>query len=213
MKRLMLLMSVLIFGSFLYAADKVRLETLLPDVYLITDANYDNLNGNKFCSLHCGNVRWIMRASSELKSSKGKNYGAYNVDDWSFKTAWVEGNKGTGKGEYLTFFFPRTTFFARDLKPVNWDGFSVVNGDMRDEVSYNNNARVKTFRVYLNGQPLFDAYLEDEMSIQTFSFAQSVMLEPDDVIKAEIREVYPGAKFKDAAVSQFMLLGAHSHDK
>ncbi|HNZ28543.1 MAG TPA: hypothetical protein PKJ42_00990 [Candidatus Goldiibacteriota bacterium] len=209
MKRLMLLLSVLIFGSFLYAADKVQLETLLPDVYLITDANYDNLNGNKACSLHCGHVHWLMRASSELKSSSGKNYGPKNVDDWSFKTAWVEGNKNSGKGEYLTFIFPRTTFFARDLKPLNWDGFSVVNGDMRDKNAWNNNGRVKTFRVYLNGQPLFEAYLEDEMAIQTFSFAQSVMLNPDDVIEAEIVDVYPGAKFKDTAVSEFMLLGAH----
>ncbi|MDR2840573.1 MAG: hypothetical protein LBV75_04835, partial [Paludibacter sp.] len=64
------------------------------------------------CSWYCGGGPDSVYASSILYSAK-KVYAAHNAHDLSYETAWVEGVKGDGIGEYLLYHFepasPRIT--------------------------------------------------------------------------------------------------------
>jgi hypothetical protein len=139
-------------------------------------------------------------------SSAKKGHEARNADDWSFKSSWI--SEKNGKGEYLLFKFPRVAFFNRDLEPAKWTGFMIVNGAAKNAGTFKEYSRAKKVKLYLNDAELGEIDLEDSISLQSFAFETPVVLNADDVIKAEVTEVYPGSS-SSVAITQFMLNGAH----
>ena len=86
-------------------------EALLEKYDEVFEDIWDILGGG--CSWYCGGGSKEVTASSYLKSQSSNNYEPKNAHDLNYKSAWVEGVPGYGKGEYLMYTFegksPRIT--------------------------------------------------------------------------------------------------------
>ena len=171
------------------------------------------------CSWYCGGGPDSVSASSFLKSTNTAiNYLPQNAHDFSFKTAWVEGVKGYGIGEYLTYHFrqtaPRITHII------------IANGYVKSEKAYRENSRVKKLKVYVDNKPLAILNLEDIRREQIFEFKlkpigneppapdanwEELGKLPKWTIKFEILEVYAGEKYDEVAISEIYFDGIDVH--
>lgn len=131
-------------------------------------------------------------ASSHLKSGKAASltYGPDNVRDGEDSTAWCEGAKGTGRGEWLAFDF-RTPVTARAL--------TLVAGYNKSPETWRNNARLKRVRLHFSDGTRQDANLRDTASPQALLLEAKGTLES---VKLEVLAVYPGRRHEDACVSE-----------
>jgi len=146
-------------------------------------------------SMMCeGPLAEIVKASTVLAPQGKLNYSEKNICDDDPTTAWVEGNSDYGIGEYIEF--------------NNWsimgDGeISILNGYQSTKSSWENNSRVKSFMVSLNGVNYFIVDLADVMGVQTFKLSDAFLEEFSEggKLRFTIIEVYPGIKWKDTAIS------------
>jgi len=151
-------------------------------------------------------------ASSTLNSQGDNRYGADNLGDIDPRTAWVEGEPGYGIG--VSLFFP---FFSH-LPP----NFVILNGYQKSIKAWNDNSRVKKFKIYLDDIPLCYLVLEDRMGKQSFelpSYDDKIFkyylkgIEGQyqqidgETLKFEIIEVYKGKKWSDVAISEIYTFG------
>jgi hypothetical protein len=182
----------------------VRAEATAPDKYfdwlpLKPQPNRDSPDGWLLGT--CTEVPQPIWASSSL-ASQGKNYyGPENLTDDDPTTAWVEGRPDHGIGESFTVSFP-----------FGYPTWQVLNGYQKNRTVWEDNSRVKKFKVVVNGQPAFYILLEDKMGPQEIKVYQ--LLAPfqaqndgQTMVKFIIEEVYPGRKYKDTAISAFYLTG------
>lgn len=166
------------------------------------------------CSWYCGGGQDSLSSSSALPPYKGNDYKANNAHDLSYKTAWVEGVKGHGVGEYLDYHIkaknPRITEII------------VVNGYVKNETAWRNNSRVKKLKVYVDDKPYAILHLKDSRSEQhfkvpplgtnrdKFTFDQMKKM-PDWKMRFEILEVYPGDKYDDTVITEIYFDGIDVH--
>ena len=157
------------------------------------------------CSWYCGGGNYAVKASSSLPGTKGFNYAAREANDLNYKTAWVEGRKDEGIGEYLDYYFknrsPRITSVI------------ISNGYIKTDEAWSNNNRVKKLKMYVNGQPFAMLNLEDSRSDQVFETG-IVEHNPDGtdlVLRFEIVEVYKGSKYNDTAITEIYFDGIDVH--
>ena len=152
------------------------------------------------CSEDCDISQMIdfsIEASSEHTEQAGNNYSVENLTDGDPETAWIEGVYGYGHGEVITVSTSGKFII---------EGFAVRNGYCKPGGAWWENARVRKFIVYLNDAPLMVAELEDTMDMQVIMFPDQLFLDPDDNLTFEILEIYPGATYRDAAVSELSLI-------
>jgi hypothetical protein len=154
-------------------------------------------------------------ASSTLQNKSDEKYDVSNLDDFDVHTAWIEGKPDYGVGESVTFHFTKELWESDDSHPdmhgrdkVNFNGFYLLDGYTKSEALWREYSRVKRLRVYQNNTPIFDIALADSMEVQ-FVTCSVVWLKPNDKIKVEIMEVYPGEKYKDTAITELTPEGAH----
>ena len=140
-----------------------------------------------------------IEASSELAGQAGNEYSTDNLTDGDPETAWVEGVYGYGHGEVITV--------STNGKFIV-EGFVVRNGYCKPGGAWLENARIRKFFICLNDIPLMVAELEDTMGMQIIRFPGNLSLDPDDNLTFEILEIYPGAMYQDAAVSELSLIAA-----
>ena len=195
------IMAFLMISSPLGAAPKV--EVIMADPGEPPKEN----DISTYCSLGCA-MGWQTKASSHLKPQGRNRYDARNIDDGLVNTAWIEGVKGYGIGEVITFTFTRKNFKEAHLEKINFNGFFVINGYCKDKKTWKENSRVKKIRIEHNDKPRCEAILHDSMNVQRISLS-TVWLRPGDTIKVTILAVYPGEKYQDTAISELMPLGAH----
>ena len=148
-------------------------------------------------------------ASSSLSSQGTNTYEAINAHDLNYENAWVEGAKGYGIGEYLTYHFKAASPRVTDI--------IIVNGYVKSVSAYRNNSRVKKLRVYLNDLPLAVLNLEDRIANQVFKLDpigtsdrsdwDAMEKLPDWKLKFEILEVYKGTKYDDVVISEIYFDG------
>ncbi len=152
-------------------------------------AEAEKNDGPEFFYNGCEQGVTPLRASSTLAGQGAKSYGVKNLYDFNPMTAWVEGKEDYGIGESFE---------------IKGEGVNhIYNGYQSSPKTWADNSRVKIFKVYKNNVPLCFLELKDEMGQQYFEL-------PDhntDQVKAntykfEIVEVYPGAKWKDVAISE-----------
>ena len=142
-------------------------------------------------------------ASSVLSPSGKANYEAANL--FSDNGAWCEGVEGNGIGESVSIEFPGKGYYG-PYTVVNT--LTILNGYSRSRQLWNDNGRVKTLKLYVDNIPY--AYLEllDTLEYQTFDlgrvFSRSGV---NFILKFEIIDVYPGAKYDDVALSEFEFNG------
>lgn len=133
--------------------------------------------------------------SSTLGNQGNSSYSADNIFDWDPQTAWVEGKSDYGIGE----------FFEVNL-PFGGSSVTIFNGYQKSYESWFNNSRVKKMKVYVDGVALCYVKLKDLMGYQTFNLPNDYMVNYTNY-RFEIVEVYPGAKWKDVAISEICNLG------
>lgn len=165
------------------------------------------------CSWYCGGGPKEVTASSSLPAQGDNSYSGRNAHDLSYKTAWVEGVKGEGVGEFLLYKFsaesPRVTTII------------VVNGYVKSLDAWKNNGRVKKLKMYVNNAPYAILHLEDLPAAQTFDVEpigennranyEAMKAKPDWKLKFEIMEVYYGAKYDDVAITEIYFSGLDVH--
>ncbi len=163
------------------------------------------------CSWYCGGGPREVTASSNLAPTGDLTYDGSNAHDNSYKTAWVEGVKGYGIGEYLTYTFAGNSPRVTDV--------IVVNGYVKSAKAWKNNSRVKTLKMYIDGKPYALLELKDIMGEQSFHFPpigndpnqEQEEDVPDRTLKFEIVDVYKGDKYDDTAISEIYFDGIDVH--
>lgn len=166
------------------------------------------------CSWYCGAGGYIVKTSSELPSNGKIDYKSENLTDFSYKTAWVEGKKGYGIGEFITFSFspthPRVTTII------------FANGYVKSKKAWRDNSRVHKLKMYVNNEPFVVIDLKDIYAKQIVKLEKplgnSDRQDFDKLenkanwdIKFEILSVYKGKKYKDTAISEIYFDGLDVH--
>ncbi len=158
-----------------------------------------NLWINNICSFPMD----FLKASSTLSSQGTKNYGTKNLSDDDPRTAWVEGKKDEGLNEYLEIKTTENSMFTNTLV--------IYNGYQSTITNFKNNSRVKKLGISLDGKTEYQIQLLDIMGGQTIAFPDSINEALNDgnkhSLKLIILEVYPGAKWKDTAISEIYFQG------
>jgi hypothetical protein len=154
-----------------------------------------------------------VRASSALTPQGDFTYHAKNAADFSYETAWAEGAKGAGIGEYLEYQFAPESARLEEIK--------IANGYVKSEKAWTENARVKKLKLYYNGKPYAILNLKNERSEQVFKvqpFGYQYYSLADDkkptkpwTLRFEILEVYPGTRYTDTAISEIHFMGYDEH--
>jgi len=181
------------------ASEQKELNILLEKYGEVVENAWDIIDGG--CSWYCGGGNYKIKASSSL----GDSYKAEFANDLSYKTAWVEGKKDEGTGEYLEYYFkndsPRITEII------------ISNGYMKSEETWKNNNRVKKLKLYVNGVPFGILNLKDSRTDQYFEVGTLGHNKngTDLVLKFEILEVYKGSKYNDTAITEIYFDGIDVH--
>lgn len=158
------------------------------------------------CSWYCGGWVDSLSASSHHRPQGNFTYDAENAHDFNHESVWA--SQGNGVGECLTFTFagncPRITSVA------------ILSGHVKTAQAWRNNSRVKLLLLYYNDKPYRLLELEDSRSLQYFDvdtlgygpFQESA---PKWTLKFEIKEVYPGEKYDDCVIADFIFGGIDVH--
>jgi hypothetical protein len=125
--------------------------------------------------------------SSTLAPQSGRTYSKSNLGDSNPMTAWVEGSS-IDSGQYF------------EVSAVNIN--VIYNGYQATVNTFRNNARVKKFKVYMDGKPLCYLVLEDKMDGQGFQLPFEWEFEKYHSFRFEIVEIYPGEKWNDVGISE-----------
>jgi len=168
------------------------------------------------CSWYCG-AMYEIQVSSSLESMGNNNYSKDNLWDDDARTAWVEGVKGYGIGEYIEFIFP---YYAARATSC-----SIANGYNKNEKTWNNNSRVKTLNIYEDDKLIAIVNLKDTRNLQSFELPHPIPNRRDDEsrpsfgeenekqisLKFVIIEAYKGDKYDDTAISELIFDGIDVH--
>ena len=147
-------------------------------------------------------------ATSRLAPQGNNNYNEKNLYDYNDFTPWVEGVKGYGIGE-------KVTFTLEDVS-AGFTGISITNGYSKTQTAWKNNSRVKKLKLSVDGCEKFILNLKDQMGEQVFQFGDDVVLNVVDgefqevfTVTIEILDVYKGIKYDDTAISEVTFLGCY----
>ena len=141
-------------------------------------------------------------STSFLTSSKDYSYGVDNLSDLDLRTAWVEGMDGNGVGESITFEVE-----TMDASGISIQELVIVNGYVKNQTVWKANARVKQFRLYIDGIPQAILHLRDVDNYQKFNIEPLVDGLAKFELKLEILEVFEGEKYADTAISEIFFKG------
>lgn len=155
------------------------------------------------CSLGCA-IGWTIKTTSTLKASNGKPYKPSYLGDGKLHTAWIEGINGYGLGEKIIIRMQGD----KSSRDISFRGIEITNGFAKSDKTWAENTRVKFFKVYHNDSQVFYIKLEDTKTPQHIEFPP-IYVNHKDTIVLEIAEVYPGTKYKNTAISEIQLYGAH----
>lgn len=181
----------------------------------VEQSYYDAIGGG--CSWYCGGGPDSISTSSYLKSNSSTiNYLPENIHDLSFKTAWVEGVKGHGVGEYVVYHFRQTA--PRITRII------IANGYVKSYKTWLENSRVKKLKLYIDNKPFAILNLEDSRHEQFFECEpigknpptanadwEELNKLPKWTLKFEILEVYPGERYDETAISEIYFDGIDVH--
>ena len=160
------------------------------------------------CSLYCA-IAPSVRASSRLAPSGGARYDAKQGHDFNLQTAWVEGAKGNGVGEYLEYTYD---FTEKSQASLAVNHITVFNGYRKSRHLWKANGRVKAFALSVNGKPRGVIRLADAYNYQTVELPPIPLANgKKTVLRFTIRDVYPGEKYQDTAVTDLTFDGTGHH--
>jgi len=184
-------------------SEKIELKALVLKYGEVVESVWDVVDGG--CSWYCGGGNYKVISSSELDSTKTNNYSAKSANDLNYKTAWVEGKSDDGIGEFIEYHFENKSPRITSIK--------ISNGYQKSESVWKNNNRVKSLKLYTNGNEfgilkLSDTKTDQEFKLGTFGHNADGS---DLVLRFEILEVYKGDKYSDTAITEIYFDGIDVH--
>ena len=171
---------------------------------------------------------WEHGISSKL-IEHGYNYAWESIRDKDLTTAWVEGVKGDGIGEWVIIPIKGNYQYLNYENNVLNKNLQILlkinNGFCKNETTYKNNNRVKKAKItlyevalrtgqsktYALEEPCImyetEILLEDAMKQQEFSFTCSPKATYSEghlylYTQLTILDVYPGEKYQDTCISE-----------
>ncbi len=183
--------------------EQKELNALLKTYDETLDSVWDVLGHE--CSWYCGGGNYKVKASSSLPDGNGISYGAQSANDLSYRTVWVEGKEDEGKGEYLEYSFKNNS--PRITRII------VSNGYKKTRETWQNNNRVKTLKLLVNGKPFGLLHLSDTADDQSFDVGKLGRTADgrDLLLRFEIVDVYRGDKYNDTAITEIYFDGIDVH--
>lgn len=160
----------------------------------------------------------IPMVSSYLPATEKNSYGPWNVEDYDLSTAWVPDSRNGGIGEYIEYEFHFPDYAPTYGGVYQFDGQCIIaNGYCKSPKVWEENSRVKKIKVYYNDKAICYVVLQDNWYIQYFDLRKFFINRSRDLyldapyellngdrLRFEIVEVYPGSKYKDVAISEFL---------
>jgi hypothetical protein len=212
MKKIITIFTALIFALFVLDIQTVFSQTNLSNIKAkIPTSKYTDWGAMPVESEDGPSETWSwthqmcegpqeVKASSTLAQQGKYKYTANNILDDNPTTAWVEGNVDYGIGEFLEF---------KEWVPMGTGEISMLNGYQSSKTAWENNSRVKKFKISINGKDVCILELGDVMGVQTFNLPANALktLEGGGILRFTILEVYPGLKYKDTAISGIFSCG------
>lgn len=132
--------------------------------------------------------------ASSVLSSQGKNsYRTGNLIDDNRATAWVEGKKGDGIGEWLVIDFGVAT---------TADAIELRNGYTKNDDIYRKNNRVRDIEIVTSVGQRRRFSLSDTGAYQRIDLSGFDEME---WLQLRILSVYPGSKYSDTAISELRI--------
>ena len=167
------------------------------------------------CSWYCG-AQYKTKVSSCLSTQGNNIYSEESVSDDDVRTAWVEGVKGYGIGEFVEFTF--------DYNAPRATSVTISNGYNKNATTWKNNSRVKALNIYEDDKLLMTVNLADTRNLQSFELphpipnrkgesgmSQRDKNKPSVRLRMMINEVYKGDKYDDTAISEITFDGMDVH--
>lgn len=183
-------------------------EKLAPKDKAFIDSmemGYGPMTDGPGCSWYCGGLMYKVTADESLKNQGNISYKPDNIHDFNLFTAWVPDTINGVIGKKVNFHFMA-------LSPrVN--KIYIYNGYIKNYDLFKANARVKTFRLYINNVPYAILELSDTTAQQSFKIepVRSTIKNKDLVLTFEILEIYKGDKYTEVAVSEINFDGLDVH--
>lgn len=158
------------------------------------------------CGWGCGSPPMRVSATSTFRDGV-YCYCPENLIDGEKDSVWIEGIGGDGQGERILFTFDMT-----ERKPggneLGIHSVSIINGFARSEKLWKENSRVKTFKIYFDGDYRGSVELQDIPTYQRVNLPRMVFVPgKKHEVALEIAEVYPGRNYYFTAVADFLFDG------
>lgn len=165
------------------------------------------------CSSWCGCEEFscVATASSQLSDQGKSTYDPSNVvfrtgyNGDMLDTAWAEGVQGTGIGESIELC---QMYRGTGEELFTFTEICIVNGYAKTETSWEENGRVKVFRVYYEDEYLGELTLLDTRQPQYIDLAPfqlQVANGGEATFRFEIAEVYEGSKYEDTCITGIVI--------
>lgn len=174
-----------------------------PELRILSDGN--NLLKRNVVNVISGEWMREIKASSIYRNDSG--YFPQNALDQDLNTAWVEGRKGYGSGEWISFEFKG---------PFDIEELRIVNGYTKSEKLYYANNRVKRMRLKLVTE---HDELEDEINLSDIPYEEMMEKCGEVIFKTDygkrilvnkvvfiIEEVYRGSRYDDTCISEILFI-------
>ncbi len=243
LKRILLVLIIIIVlsGQIAFAVNKERFPSdkfedisiteLEPvEFYSLSEYNKSDLELQKKASgiwstlnqINLNQYSITSIASSEL----GKQYARSNLYDGKAETAWVEGAKGNGIGEWVKIKIDAYRGASEyTTTPFSIEEIGIIPGYAKSEKTWLENNRVKTLLLIVHSPPplyskklewvAFRLLLQDNNKLQYFKLPDNKIASNDSpmtkIAWIKIEEIYEGTKYDDTCISELVLYGGCSN--
>lgn len=145
----------------------------------------------------------------------------YSINDLDLTTNWTSLDSTGGLGKKFDFYleFNPDGFYSTAYQ---FYGFiNVFNGNCQSITSWEEFSRIKTMNVYYNDIQICKVELMDSWHFQDFDIGQFFVnkywgkfldakyeIKDNDKLTFEIMEIYPGTKYNNTSLSEFLIRGA-----
>lgn len=167
------------------------------------------------CSDWCGCDRYVceVKASSVLAPQGKTSYDASHLAIDDRENIWAEGVDGYGIGESIEI---KQMYLGTGHAELTLYSMCIVNGNAKSATKWQENSRVKSMKLYYEGEYLGDIELEDTIKPQYIDLSPlniKVGNGFDAHFKFEITDVYKGSKYDDTCLTGIIIdyQGLYAH--
>ena len=159
------------------------------------------------CSVWCGCDRYVceVKASSVLAPQGKTSYDASHLAIDDRENIWAEGVDGYGIGESIEI---KQMYLGTGHAELTLYSMCIVNGNAKSATKWQENSRVKSMKLYYEGEYLGDIELEDTIKPQYIDLSPlniKVGNGFDAHFRFEITDVYKGSKYDDTCLTGIII--------